>query len=283
MIKIVESPRDGLQGIKNFIPTEKKIEYINLLLEIGFDIIDFGSFVSPKVFPQMVDSGEVVDNLNDSETKLLAIVPNLKGAEDACRHDKISYIGFPFSISNTFLERNIKSNINVSYNRAIEIIEESKNRDKGTIIYFSMGFGNPYEDKWSIELLDKYIYLFVKNKVKIISLSDTIGCSRPEQIYEVFDYFINEYPDIEFGFHLHTEKDQYYDRLKSAYDAGVRRFDSVVGGLGGCPSALLNGQLMSNLQTNDLVDFCSKENIDINLNLDKLAEANNFLEKIINI
>lgn len=280
-MKIIESPRDGLQGIKEFIPTEKKIEYLNLLLDIGFDTLDFGSFVSPKAIPQMRDTAEVVDRLDLSKTntKLLSIVANVRGAEDASKFEQIKYLGFPFSISNTFLERNINSNISKSYDTALKIINIAEKNNKEVVIYFSMGFGNPYGDYWNIDFLEKYIEMFRYEGVKIISLSDTIGISTPEQIFDIFNYFIPKYTDIEFDFHLHIRKGEEYYKLQSAYYAGVRRFDTVIGGLGGCPAALSNGELISNLETTTFIDFCNNENIELDIDLSKLDIARDYMKK----
>lgn len=280
-MKIVESPRDGLQGIKEFIPTEKKIEYLNLLLDVGFDTLDFGSFVSPKAIPQMRDTSKIVNKLKlgNTKTKLLSIVVNKRGAEDASDFDEIQYLGFPFSISDTFLKKNTKSDINKSYDTAIEILNIAEKTNKEVVVYFSMGFGNPYGDYWDIEFLEKYIQLFRYDGIKIISLSDTIGVSTPKQIFDVFNYFITKYPDIEFGFHLHTRKGEEYYRLNTAYYAGCRRFDTVIGGLGGCPAALSNGELISNLETKTFIDFCNKENIELDINLSKFDVAIKYLKK----
>lgn len=280
-MKIVESPRDGLQGIKEFIPTEKKIEYLNLLLDVGFDTLDFGSFVSPKALPQMKDTSEIVTklDLSNTKTKLLSIVPNERGAQDASKFEQIKYLGFPFSISNTFLERNINSNISKSYDSAIKILNIAEKSNKEVVIYFSMGFGNPYGDYWNIDFLEKYIEMFRYEGVKIISLSDTIGISTPSQIFDIFNYFIPKYKDIEFGFHLHTRKGEEYYRLQTAYYAGCRRYDTVIGGLGGCPAALSNGELISNLETKTFVDFCNKEKIDLDIDLSKLNVARDYMKK----
>ena len=282
-MKIIECPRDGLQGIKEFIPTEKKIEYLNLLLDIGFDTLDFGSFVSPKAIPQMKDTSEIVDKLDLSKTntKLLTIVANVRGANDASKFEQIQYLGFPFSISNTFLERNINSNISKSYNTAIEILNIAEKINKEVVVYLSMGVGNPYGDYWDIDILDKYIELLRYDGVKIIALSDTIGISTPQQIFDVFNHVIPKYDDIEFGFHLHTRKGEEYCRLNTAYYAGCRRFDTVIGGLGGCPAAL-SGEIISNLETKTFVNFCNKENIELDIDLSKLDVARDYIKKELN-
>jgi len=282
-MKIIECPRDGLQGIKKFIPTEKKIEYLNLLLDVGFDTLDFGSFVSPKAIPQMKDTSEIVDKLDLSKTntKLLTIVANVRGANDASKFEQIQYLGFPFSISNTFLERNINSNISKSYNTAIEILNIAEKINKEVVVYLSMGVGNPYGDYWDIDILDKYIELLRYDGVKIIALSDTIGISTPQQIFDVFNHVIPKYDDIEFGFHLHTRKGEEYYRLNTAYYAGCRRFDTVIGGLGGCPAAL-SGEIISNLETKTFVNFCNKENIELDIDLSKLDVARDYIKKELN-
>lgn len=276
---ILESPRDGLQGIKKFISTDKKIKYLNLLLNVGFDIVDVGSFVSPKFIPQMKDTFKVIDNLNveKSKSELLTIVANERGANDASKFDKIKYFGYPFSISDTFLKKNTNSDIENSYDKAIDIFNVANKNNKELLVYISMGFGNPYGDYWDVEILDKYVNFFNCDGIKKITISDTIGISTPKQIHVVFDYLINKYKDVDFGFHLHTKKGEEQERMYAAIYAGCNRMDTVIGGLGGCPAALSNGDLISNLETKTFVDFCNKENILINVNIEKI----NKLEKIL--
>lgn len=277
-MKIVECPRDAMQGIKEFIPTELKTKYINTLLRVGFDIIDFGSFVSKSAMPQMKDIEEILDGLymSDTDTKLLAIVGNLRGTENLIKHNEISYIGFPFSISETFLKLNINSNTQKSIERLSTIIDKSINYDKKVLVYLSMGFGNPYEDEWNIDILLDHIDILVDMGIEEISIADTIGIATPEIITNVFTRAIEEYPSIEFGFHLHTIENQWYNKIESAYNAGVKKIDSAIGGHGGCP--MTGYELVDNIRTKNIIDFCFDKDINLNINkewLDKSIEISN--------
>ena len=277
-MKIVECPRDAMQGIKKFIPTELKTKYINTLLRVGFDIIDFGSFVSKSTMPQMKDIEEILDGLymSDTDTKLLAIVGNLRGTENLIKHNEISYIGFPFSISETFLKLNINSNTQKSIERLSTIIDKSINYDKKVLVYLSMGFGNPYEDEWNIDILLDHIDILVDMGIEEISIADTIGIATPEIITNVFTRAIEEYPSIEFGFHLHTIENQWYNKIESAYNAGVKKIDSAIGGHGGCP--MTGYELVDNIRTKNIIDFCFDKDINLNINkewLDKSIEISN--------
>jgi len=277
-MKIVECPRDAMQGIKEFIPTELKTKYINTLLRVGFDIIDFGSFVSKSTMPQMKDIEEILDGLymSDTDTKLLAIVGNLRGTENLIKHNEISYIGFPFSISETFLKLNINSNTQKSIERLSTIIDKSINYDKKVLVYLSMGFGNPYEDEWNIDILLDHIDILVDMGIEEISIADTIGIATPEIITNVFTRAIEEYPSVEFGFHLHTIENQWYNKIESAYNAGVKKIDSAIGGHGGCP--MTGYELVDNIRTKNIIDFCFDKDINLNINkewLDKSIEISN--------
>jgi len=277
-MKIVECPRDAMQGIKKFIPTELKTKYINTLLRVGFDIIDFGSFVSKSAMPQMKDIEEILDGLymSDTDTKLLAIVGNLRGTENLIKHNEISYIGFPFSISETFLKLNINSNTQKSIERLSTIIDKSINYDKKVLVYLSMGFGNPYEDEWNIDILLDHIDILVDMGIEEISIADTIGIATPEIITNVFTKTIEEYPSVEFGFHLHTIENQWYNKIESAYNAGVKKIDSAIGGHGGCP--MTGYELVDNIRTKNIIDFCFDKDINLNINkewLDKSIEISN--------
>jgi len=277
-MKIVECPRDAMQGIKKFIPTELKTKYINTLLRVGFDIIDFGSFVSKSAMPQMKDIEEILDGLymSDTDTKLLAIVGNLRGTENLIKHNEISYIGFPFSISETFLKLNINSNTQKSIERLSTIIDKSINYDKKVLVYLSMGFGNPYEDEWNIDILLDHIDILVDMGIEEISIADTIGIATPEIITNVFTKTIEEYPSVEFGFHLHTIENQWYNKIESAYNAGVKKIDSAIGGHGGCP--MTGYKLVDNIRTKNIIDFCFDKDINLNINkewLDKSIEISN--------
>lgn len=272
-MKIIECPRDAIQGIKKFIPTSEKIELINTLLKVGYDTIDFGSFVSHTAIPQLKDTEDVLEaiDLSNTNTKLLVIVGNTYGCEIASKYEKITYIGFPFSISPTFLQKNINSTISktiVTLNKLLNICTKDK---KTLVVYMSMGFGNPYEDAWSIELVEEWIDILNKLGVKIISISDTIGISTSDDIYSMFSYVIPKYKDIEFGFHLHTNDLLWYDQVDYAYKAGCRRFDSVLDGIGGCP--LSGYEMTGNLKTRNLVKYLRDNEVEIGIDQILLEEA----------
>lgn len=252
-MKLIECPRDAIQGIKHFIPTEKKIKYINLLLESNlFDTIDFGSFVSPKAIPQMADTAEVVQglNLSHTQTKLLAIIANERGGTEACQFEQISYLGYPFSISETFQLRNTNATISESLEIVKAIQEITEKADKQLVTYISMGFGNPYGDEWNAEIAIKWVDELQKLGIKIFSLSDTVGVATPESITYLFENLIPKYPNLEFGAHLHTTPDTWQEKVDAAYKAGCRRFDGAILGYGGCPMAadeLVGNMPMENL------------------------------------
>ncbi|WP_298900033.1 hydroxymethylglutaryl-CoA lyase [uncultured Psychroserpens sp.] len=264
-VKIIECPRDAMQGIKDFIPTEKKVQYIQSLLRVGFDTIDFGSFVSPKAIPQMVDTAEVLAQLDLSETisKLLAIIANIRGATDACKHPEIDYLGYPFSISENFQMRNTHKTIAQSVVTLSEILEMANKHNKEVVVYISMGFGNPYGDPWDVDIVGEWTERLSKMGVKILSLSDTIGSSNPESIDYLFSNLIPKYPDIEFGAHLHTTPTTWFEKIDAAYKAGCRRFDGAIQGFGGCPMA--KDELTGNMPTEKVLSyFTSKKNNNLN-------------------
>jgi hydroxymethylglutaryl-CoA lyase len=254
-IKIIESPRDAMQGLVRFIPTEDKIRYINSLLNVGFDTIDFGSFVSPKAIPQLKDTAEVVSrlDLSASHTKLLAIVGNARGAMEAAKYDNITYLGFPFSISPTFLKRNLNSNIEKSVTVVEELLEICDKSNKKLVVYMSMAFGNPYNDEWNADLVANWVLRLNHMGVRIIPLSDTVGISTRKNIALLFSTLVPEFPDIEFGFHLHTTIRHWYRKINAAFLNGCRRFDTVINGLGGCPMA--ENKLVGNLRTSNLLEY----------------------------
>jgi len=266
-VKIVECPRDAMQGIKSWIPTNEKINYVQSLLKVGFDVLDVGSFVSPRSIPQMKDSKQVLESLDLKLTnsKLLYIVANLRGATEACQHSQIDFLGFPFSISENFQMRNTNKTINNSIDELKGIISISEKNNKKVIVYLSMGFGNPYGDEWNYEVLEKWISVIVSLGVKTISISDTIGISTPSNIDKVFKNSIKQFPKIEFGAHFHTKPSNWFEKIDSAYKAGCRRFDSVIQGYGGCPMA--SDELTGNFPTEKLINYLNqkKEIIDINL------------------
>ena len=272
-IKLIECPRDAMQGWKSFIPTAKKIEYINSLLEIGFDTIDFGSFVSAKAIPQMADTKEVVRNLElgVSKSKLLAIIANVRGAEEASAYNEITYLGFPFSVSETFQQRNANSSITESLTRVEEIQNISAKNNKRLVIYISMGFGNPYGDVYSEEIVFNWVSKIAELGIKTISLADTVGLAKPEQVYSMTKYLIKQLPQVEIGVHLHSRPDNWKEKLDAAINAGCKRFDGALKGFGGCPMA--NDDLVGNMRTEWMIDhFKEKELLD-DINKDSLAKS----------
>ncbi|TDD77554.1 hydroxymethylglutaryl-CoA lyase [Flavobacterium caseinilyticum] len=264
-IKIIECPRDAMQGIKPFIPTERKVAYIQALLRVGFDSIDFGSFVSPKAIPQMQDTAEVLARLDLSQTrsKLLAIIANTQGATLAAVHPEIQYLGFPFSISENFQMRNTHKTIAESLITLQEILEIADQSNKEVVAYLSMGFGNPYGDPWSVEIVGEWTEKLALMGVKILSLSDTVGSSTPDVISYLFSNLIPKYPEIEFGAHLHTTPDKWFEKIDAAYKAGCRRYDGAIQGFGGCPMA--TDDLTGNMPTEKLLSYftAQKENTNI--------------------
>lgn len=279
-IKLVECPRDAMQGWKHFIPTEKKIEYVNSLLQVGFDTIDFGSFVSPKAVPQMSDTRDVVKKLKvkSSKSKLLAIVANVRGAEDAMSFDEIHYLGFPFSISPTFQQRNTNSTIEESLSRVEEIQNLCLKNKKQLVIYLSMGFGNPYGDEYNEEILLKWADEMVKREIKIISLADTVGLATPAQISLALDSLVPKYPGTTIGVHLHSTPNNWKEKLNAAVDAGCRRFDGALKGIGGCPMA--QDDLVGNMNTELIISYLEEKKLISGLNKDALQESLELASKI---
>ena len=265
-IKIIECPRDAMQGIKTFIPTEKKVKYIQSLLNCGFDTMDFGSFVSPRAIPQMVDTAEVLAQLDLSKTtsKLLAIVANVRGAQDAAEHNSIDYLGYPFSISENFQMRNTHKTIAESVATLEEILRIANDSGKEVVTYISMGFGNPYGDPWNVEIVGEWTTRLAGMGVKILSLSDTVGSSTPEVIDYLFSNLIPKFPEIEFGAHLHTTPSKWHEKVDAAYKAGCRRFDGAVQGFGGCPMA--KDELTGNMPTEKMLSYFTAVKADTNVN-----------------
>lgn len=272
-IKLIECPRDAMQGWKNFIPTGRKVEYINSLLKVGFDTIDFGSFVSPKAIPQMADTKDVIAGLDMQNTgsKLLAIVANLRGAEEASVFDEISYLGFPFSVSETFQQRNTNSSIEQS----MENVEEMQNiclkTGKKLVIYISMGFGNPYGDPYSEEIVFEWVNKMVALDIGIISLADTVGIATEEQVYDMTSYLVESLPGIEIGVHLHSTPDNWQEKLEAAVKAGCKRFDGALKGIGGCPMA--DDELVGNMNSELMIGYLKKNGIVPALNEDALKDS----------
>ncbi|MDT7831626.1 hydroxymethylglutaryl-CoA lyase [Flavobacteriaceae bacterium S356] len=265
-VKIIECPRDAMQGIKShFIPTKSKADYINSLLRVGFDTIDFGSFVSPKAIPQMRDTAEVLSQLDLSNTrsKLLAIIANVRGANDATQFEEIDYLGYPFSISENFQMRNTHKTIAESIDVLKEILSIAGKVNKEVVAYLSMGFGNPYGDPWNVDIVAEWTEKLSNMGVKILSLSDTVGSSTPDIIEYLFGNLIPKYPDIEFGAHLHTTPDSWHEKVDAAYKAGCYRFDGAIKGYGGCPMA--KDDLTGNMPTEKLVSYFTEQKAETNI------------------
>ena len=272
-IKIIECPRDAMQGIPYFIPTDKKVAYINSLLKVGFDTIDFGSFVSPRAIPQMRDTVEVLEQLDleGSKSKLLAIVANRRGAEDAVQFSQISYLGFPLSLSETFQQRNT----NKSIAEAFELLEDIQNlcqkRTKVLVVYLSMGFGNPYGDPYDVGVVEEFVEKLKEIGVKIVSLSDTIASAGPEDIKFLFGQIRSGFPSLELGLHLHTQRNEAYKKVKAAYEAGCRRIDGALLGFGGCPMA--KDELVGNLPTEEIVRYLAENHVPVGIDTVALQQS----------
>ena len=280
-VKIIECPRDAMQGIKShFISTEAKTRYINSLLNVGFDTVDFGSFVSPKAIPQMRDTAAVLSNLNLSQTqsKLLVIIANIRGANDATPFEEINYLGYPFSISENFQMRNTHKTIQQSIKELEEILSIASRKNKEVVVYLSMGFGNPYGDPWNIDIVGKWTEKLSEMGVKIISLSDTIGSSTPAVIKYLFSNLIPKYPNIEFGAHIHTTPDSWYEKVDAAFKAGCNRFDGAIKGYGGCPMA--KDELTGNMPTEKLISYFTSQKVNTGIKPMSFESAYNQALKI---
>lgn len=274
-IKLIECPRDAMQGIKRFIPTEDKISYLQSLLKVGFHTLDCGSFVSPKAVPQMRDTPEVIRSLDlsDTKTKLLVIVANLRGAEEAVKATSISYLGYPFSISENFQMRNTHKTITESVTVLQDILKITHKAKKQLVVYLSMGFGNPYGDPWSVPIVKKWVERLHAMGVKIISLSDTVGTAISKDVYELFSSLIPQFPDMEFGAHFHALPSQWYEKLQAAFDGGCLRFDASVKGFGGCPMA--QDALVGNLPMEHVISYFAGRNLAPDLDLLSFEKAFN--------
>ena len=280
-MKLIECPRDAIQGFNRHIPTEKKIEYFNELLKVGFDTLDIGSFVSKKKIPQLADTSEIIKNIkiDNSITKLLVIVGNERGAKEAVSFDEITYLGFPFSISETFQKRNINSSIKDSLIRLEKIQNLCVKNNKKLVTYFSMAFGNPYGDEWSSYIVAHWAEKLLKEfGIDILSLSDTIGTSSPEVISWLFKKLTVEFPDVEFGAHLHSNPENYFVKLQSAYDAGCKRFDGSILGIGGCQMA--KDDLVGNMATEKMIEFLESKSEKLKLNKDSIQKSLNIAKSI---
>jgi len=282
-MKFIECPRDAMQGIKEFIPTDVKINYINKLLKVGFDTIDVGSFVSKKMIPQLADTEEVLKkiDLSSSKSKLLVIVGNERGAKQAVNFDEVSYIGFPFSISETFQKKNINSTIEDSIRRLGNIQNLAVKNNKKLVTYFSMAFGNPYGDEWSVYIVAHWAEKLLNEfGIDILSLSDTIGSSEPKIISWLFSKLISEFPTVEFGAHLHTHPYNWQEKLQAAYSAGCRRFDGAMLGFGGCPMA--KDSLVGNMPMEKIITFFNDQNFDLNIEIAMIKPILKSASKIFN-
>ena len=272
-IQLVECPRDAMQGWKHFIPTEQKVEYINSLLQVGFHTIDFGSFVSPKAIPQMADTADVLKKLHyaDSGSALLSIVANLRGAEEAVSYNEISYLGFPFSLSPTFQLRNTNSTMEESVKRVEEIQNLCVNHNKKLVVYLSMGFGNPYGDAYTQEVLLLWADEMVQRGITILSLADTVGLATPAQIGFALNTLIPKYPDTTIGVHLHSTPFNWKEKLEAAVNAGCSRFDGALKGIGGCPMA--QNDLVGNMNTEFILSYLEEKSFIGDLNKEALQKS----------
>jgi len=264
-VKIIECPRDAMQSIKTFIPTNTKLSYLQTVVDVGFDVVDIGSFVSPKAIPQLSDTSIIIDSidLSNSNSELLVIVANKLGAINASKFDKIGYLGYPFSISENFQMRNTNKTIKDSEKELAEIISIAEKVNKKVVVYLSMCFGNPYGDPWNLDIVNHWVYKLSKMGVKIISLSDTIGTSNPKSIKSIFYSVLKNHIDIEFGAHLHSDPSTWYNKIHSAFEAGCRRFDGAIKGFGGCPMA--SNKLVGNMPTEKILSYLNSKKIHNNV------------------
>ena len=272
-MKVIECPRDAMQGIHDFIPTDQKISYLNQLLKVGFDSVDFGSFVSPKAIPQMRDTAEVLDGLTleHSASKLLAIVANTRGASEACTFEEISYLGYPLSLSETFQQRNTNRSISSALDDLVEMQELAQSNQKTLVVYLSMGFGNPYGDPYELDYVGEFVAKLDAIEVEIISLADTIGIANPKVISKLFSALIPKFPHIEFGAHLHSTPQTIEEKVKAAYESGCRRMDGAIMGYGGCPMA--KDELTGNMATEKMIEFLDQINVQTGLEMKAFEEA----------
>jgi hydroxymethylglutaryl-CoA lyase len=279
-IKLTECPRDAMQGIHQFIPTEIKAAYINLLLQVGFDTIDFGSFVSAKAIPQLQDTVEVLKklDLSTNKSKLLAIIANYRGAEDAVQHEEITYLGYPFSISETFQLRNANTTIDAAFDTVKKINDLCLTKNKKLLVYLSMGFGNPYGDEWSTDIVQHWAEKLIAEGINHIALADTVGVATAQQVSDIYPALVNRFPSTEFGLHLHATPNGWYPKIEAAYQSGCRNFDTALKGYGGCPMAA--DELTGNIATENVLSYLQSQNVTLDLNFDKLQEALDYSGKI---
>jgi len=270
-IKLIECPRDAMQGFDKFIETNLKVRYINALLQVGFDTLDCGSFVNPKIIPQMADTPKVLKVLNMTKTKLSVIVANLRGAKMAVEFDEITYLGFPFSVSETFQRRNTNATIEESLKEVELIIDLCGKYNKKFICYLPMSFGNSFNDPWSVEIVGNWVKRLTQSGADYFSLADTIGVSNPNTIQKVISHLTSEFPDLKFGCHFHTRTDAWKEKIEAALDAGCHRFDGALKGFGGCPMA--DDVLVGNMPTENMVFYFKSLGYDLGLDNDKFNEA----------
>lgn len=271
-ISLVECPRDAMQGWAHFIPTEQKVKYLNKLLEVGFDVLDFGSFVSAKAIPQLADTKEVIPQLKlNSKTKLLAIVANTRGAEEAVQYDEITYIGFPFSISETFQLRNTNKTIAQSLAQVADMQSLCLRHGKQLVVYISMGFGNPYGDEYSAQVAIDWVAKLTQMGIQTIAMADTVGVAQPDTIKYIYQNIIPEFPNTAIGAHFHSTAATWREKFEAAHQNGCWRFDSSIKGIGGCPMA--EDELVGNVATENILQWCAEKEIDLGLNQDAFAEA----------
>lgn len=271
-----------MQGIKSFIPTVEKVAYLQMLVECGFHTLDIGSFVSPKAIPQMADTAQVLSaiDLSRTKTKLLTIIANVRGAKAAAVQDKVDYLGYPFSISETFQMRNTHKTIVESKGILKEIISITAEAEKELVVYISMGFGNPYGEPWNSSVVSNWVRRLVDMGVQIISLSDTVGTSTPETITHLFETLIPQYPEVTFGAHLHTTPSTWFEKVNAAYKAGCRRFDGAIQGFGGCPMA--KDELVGNMPTEKMVSYFTTEKTNHNIDIFRFESTYNAASKVFN-
>ncbi len=279
-MKIIECPRDAMQGLTEFIPTEDKVSYINQLLKVGFDTLDFGSFVSAKAIPQLRDTSQVVEQLDwvHSKTQLLAIVANKRGAEEACRYPSIRYLGFPLSISETFQLRNTNATIAEALNTLSDIQDICIKHNKILVTYISMGFGNPHKDPYDVDVVAQFVDILITLKVRIVTLADTIGVSKPDQITYLFSALSKQFPALELGAHLHSNPASALEKIEAAYQAGCVRFDGALKGWGGCPMA--DDELVGNLATETILDYLQTQGVRPAIDEQALAMALSMADRI---
>ncbi len=282
MFRILETPRDAMQSLHKRIPTDEKVRLMNALVKVGFDIIDVGSFVSPKVIPQLDDTAEVINqiDLTESRSKLFVLVANENGAQAAAMIGQITYIGFPFSVSETFLKRNINADMDGAWQTILKLKEICSKTNKKLIVYLTMAFGNPYGDPSTPEILFKWAQKLHEIDIKTVSLSDITGVAKPDQIFSVYSMLTNEFPTTEFGIHLHIREDDWYEKLDAAYTSGCSLYDGVINGFGGCP--MTGYELLGNLPTGNIIEFANTKGIPVQVDKSKFNEAKRLATTLFN-